>query len=121
VLVAYLTVDEVNQDVAVELATRSHVTVEPVSFRDLPLGRPFDAVVYDLNSFPEAEREEVVTKLLSSLALYPVAVHSYHLAAGQVQRLRRNGVAVHRRLTEAVFLGLKPRRAEAGRLRRPGA
>ena len=34
---------------------------------------------------------------------------------------RRNGIAVHRRLTEAVFLGLKPRRAEAGRIHWPGA
>jgi hypothetical protein len=77
-------------------------------------------VVYDLDSFPEAEREEVLAKLLNSLALYPVALHSYNLTDGQVRCLRRNGVAVHRRLTEAVFLGLKPRRAEAGRLRRPG-
>ena len=119
--VAYLTVDEVNQEMAAELAARCHVTVEPVSFRDWPLQRPFDAVVYDLDSFPKAERAEVLTKLLNSLALYPVAVHSYSLTEGQVRRLRRNGIAVHRRLTEAVFLGLKPRRAEAGRLHRPGA
>ena len=119
--VAYLTIDEVNQDVAAELAAHCHVTVELVSFRDLPLQRPFEAVVYDLDSFPEAERGEVLAKLLNNLALYPVAVHSYSLAEGQAQRLRRNGVAVHRRLSEAVFLGLKPRPAEAGRLRRSGA
>jgi hypothetical protein len=107
--------------VAAELAARCHVAVAPVSFRDWPLQGPFEAVVYDLDSFPEAERAEVVTKLLSGPALHPAAVHSYHLAAGQAQRLRRNGVAVHRRLTGAVYLGLKPRGAEVGRPRRPGA
>jgi hypothetical protein len=115
VSVAYLTVDEVNQAVATALAPRCHVTVEPVSFREWPLARPFAAVVYDLDSFPPADREAVLTRLLSTLALDPVAVHSYSLSEGRVKRLRHNGVAVHRRLTAAVFLGLKPRRAEAGR------
>lgn len=44
-LVAYLTVDEVNQDMAVGLAKRCNVTVEPVSFRDIPLARLFDGLV----------------------------------------------------------------------------
>jgi hypothetical protein len=121
VSVAYLTVDEVNQGVATALAPRCQVAVEPVSFREWPPARPFAAVVYDLDSFPPAEREAVLTRLLSSLALDPVAVHSYSLSEGQVKRLRHNGVAVHRRLTAAVFLGLKPRGAEADRALRPGA
>ncbi len=120
-LVAYLTVDEVNQDMAVRLASRCNVTVHPVSFRELPLKKMFDALVYDLDSFPDSEREEILTKLLNSLALYPVAVHSYCLAGRQAQRLRQNGVVVRRRLTEATFLGLKPGRAEVGRLLSAGA
>jgi hypothetical protein len=77
--------------------------------------------VYDLDSFPAAERDAVLTKLLSTLALYPVAVHSYNLEQGQVSHLRQNGVAVHRRLGKAVFFELKLRRAEVGKLRQAGA
>src|SRR5438128_295277 len=77
-LVAYLTVDEVNQDVAVGLAERCNLTVHPLALRDWPQDGHFDAVVYDLDSFPAPERDQVLAKLLSSLTLYPVAVHSYN-------------------------------------------
>ena len=120
-LVAYLTVDEVNQEVAASLAERCNLTLHPLSLRDWPRDGHFDAVMYDLDSFPAQERDEVLAQLLSSLPLYPVAVHSYNLDDGQVNRLRHNGIAVHRRLEKAVFLGLKLRRAEVGRLRRAGA
>ncbi len=119
--VAYLTVDQVNQDLAVALAQRCQVTLDPVSFRDLPLERPFDVLVYDLDSFPAVERDAVLTKLLNGLALYPVAVHSYNLEEDQVNCLRHHGVAVHRRLGKAVFIGLKWRRAPVGEIRRAGA
>jgi hypothetical protein len=120
-LVAYLTIDEVNQDLAAGLAERCNLTLQPLSFRDLPRDGQCDAVVYDLDSLPRPEREEILAQLRQSLTLYPVAVHSYNLEEGQVDRLRQNGVAVYRRLGKAVFLGLKLRRAEVGRLRRAGA
>lgn len=120
-LVVYLTVDDVNQDLAAALAEYCGVTLRPVSFRDWPLEEPFDAVVYDLDSFPAAERDEILGKLLEHLSHRPAAVHSYNLGEDQVSRMRRNGVAVHRRLAKGVFIGLKLRRAELGALRRAGA
>src|SRR5438128_1522844 len=72
-LVAYLTVDEVNQEMAASLAERCNLTLHPLSLRDWPRDGHFDAVVYDLDSFPARQRDEVLAQLLSSLPFYPAA------------------------------------------------
>lgn len=104
--IAYLTLDEVNCSLAQQLADDLGMTLDPRSFRDPPPDGRCDRVLYDLDSFPEAERHQVLTRLLATLSLCPVAVHSYNLDKEQIRGLRRNGVAVHPRLGKAVFLKL---------------
>src|SRR5262249_18156562 len=47
VLIAYLTTDEVNLDLADRLATECGATLYPLSFQDGPPSGAFDAVLYD--------------------------------------------------------------------------
>ena len=96
--IAYLTTDEVNQDLAVRLAGAQGVRLEVLWPRDEPPDGHFDAVVYDLDCLPPCLRQEILSSLASAAAPWPVAVHSYALAGEQVKELRGRGVAVHRRL-----------------------
>ena len=112
--IAYLTLDEVNQDLAPRLAEACRATVHAWTPREaLPAGA-VDAVLIDLDSLPPQERQSILSGLLTRTAPYPVAVHSYNLEEGQVEALHHKGVAVHRRLTPALLRHLG-RRVRQGR------
>jgi hypothetical protein len=96
--IAYLTTDEVNQDLALRLAAGQRARLEVLWPRDEPPDGRFDAVVYDLDCLPACLRQEVLSKLAAASAPWPVAVHSYALTRKQFRALRGRGVAVHRRL-----------------------
>jgi hypothetical protein len=103
VLIAYLTTDAVNQDLAQRLAAAHAAEVllprlgEPLSADSV------DAIAYDLDFLPREQRRGVLSVLSAGRAPYPVAVHSYCLEAGQRRALRKTGVLVTRRLGRRMF------------------
>jgi hypothetical protein len=118
-LFAYLTLDEVCQDLAQRLAGAHGVELDVLSFRDAAPNGQFDAVLHDLDSLPADRREAILSDLLAGPAPGPVAVHSYNLRGSQIKALRTRGVLVTRRLNPQVFVLL--RRAVENRARaRPG-
>jgi hypothetical protein len=102
-LIAYLTTDPVNQDLAQKLAQacKSQLLV-PSLGQALPEDL-IDAVAYDLDYLPPSQQQEVLSALGASRAPYPVAVHSYNLEREQRLALRKNGVLVARRLRMGLF------------------
>ena len=63
-LFAYLSLDEVNKDLARQLATKVGGVLEALSFRIDARAVPFDALVYDLDSLPTDYRSDLLTQLL---------------------------------------------------------
>ena len=55
-LCAYLSLDEVNQDLAATLAAGAGVELDALTFRDAAPAGQFDAALYDLDSLPPAYR-----------------------------------------------------------------
>jgi hypothetical protein len=106
--IAYLSLDEVNQDFAVELAEFFGATVYPVSPRDEPLDGRFDAVLFDLDSLRwHGSRAILSEDLLSGLTCGRIAVHGYSLSGDQAMALRNKGIAVFERLGADVFRSLR--------------
>lgn len=103
-LIAYLTTDEVNEDLANRMADDCGVAVAVLSLRDLLSNGRLEAVIYDIDYVPPNLRDEILTRLLSGAGSVPAAVLSYNLTDRQAESLRRQGVAVYRRLDRAVFV-----------------
>ncbi len=102
-LIAYLTTDEVNQHLALQIAEECGETLCPLSLNDVPPDSKFDALVYDWDHLPRQRQQAILAVLLAGRALLPVAVHSYNLEEDLVQPLRRQGVAVYRTLQPEIF------------------
>jgi hypothetical protein len=107
VLIAYLTTDEVNLDLADRLATECGATLYPLSFQDGPPSGAFEAVLYDWDYLSPPWRQQLLAELLSRPAPCPVALHGYTLEEEHGEALRRHGVAVFRRLEPEVFRNLR--------------
>jgi hypothetical protein len=105
--IAYLTTDEVNQDLATQMAAECGVTLVPVTPQAPSPDGQFDAVVYDLDYLPPDQRQQILTDLSSHPVGRRVAVHSYRLADEQTETLCDNGVLVYRRLEPELFLLLQ--------------
>jgi hypothetical protein len=105
--VAYLTTDEVNEQLAQQMAVACGVTLCPLAPKDAPPDGECDAVLYDWDYLPIEWQREVMAELLSSPLPHPVALHGYNLEDGQVEVLRRNAVVVYRRLQPRVFRSLR--------------
>ena len=105
-LCAYLSLDEVNQDLAATLAAGAGVEVDALTFRDAAPAGQFDAALYDLDSLPPAYRRALLADLEAGRWVEPVAVHSYNLSARQARALRRRGVIVGRQLQSKLFARL---------------
>ena len=106
-LIAYLTTDEVNLDLADRLATGCGAILHPLSFQDGPPNGAFEAVLYDWDYLSPPWRQQLLAELLSRPAPCPVALHGYTLEEEHGEALRRHGVAVFRRLEPGVFLNLR--------------
>lgn len=116
--IAYLTTDEVNRDLAVRLAEASGMSLEPLTPRDVPTEVPVDAVLYDVDFLPPVHRQEVLAALAAGASPRPAAVHSYSLNKGLARALRRQHVAVSKRLDSRLFRKLRrliARRTESPR------
>jgi hypothetical protein len=107
VLIAYLTTDEVNLDLAERLATECGAILYPLSFQDGPPNGAFEAVLYDWDYLPSQWRQQLLADLLSRPAPCPVALHGYTLEEEHGEALRRHGADVFRRLEPGVFLNLR--------------
>jgi hypothetical protein len=106
VILAYLSHDEVNLDLARRLADAAGAVLCPLFVRHKESAASFDAVLCDLDCLPAAERAGTLKALLAGPVTCPVAVHSHSLERAEVQALRAKGVAVSRRLHEGVVTNL---------------
>jgi hypothetical protein len=115
--IAYLTTDEVNQYLALQLAAECGAALENVWPRDVPPDGRFDAVLYDLDCLPPSERAQLLSVVLAGPAASPVALHSYNLGEHQIETLQANGVGVHRSLSAEALQSLALAAAAAAPLR----
>jgi hypothetical protein len=103
--IAYLTTDEVNEAVALEMAQACGVALYPLAPKDGPPDKGYDAVLCDWDFWPVDRRRELLAGRDGHPYL-PLAVHGYNLDEGQAEGLRRRGAAVHKNLRPEVFLEL---------------
>jgi hypothetical protein len=105
--VAYITTDEVNQDLAARMAEACGATLDSLSPRDPPPDGQYQAVLFDLDFLPRDSGQVLLAQLLAHVPPRPVAVHSYRLGTQQAAALRRRGCAVYARLEPKVFHHLR--------------
>ena len=101
--IAYLTTDEVNQELALQLAADQEIRLEVIWPRDEPPDGCFDAVIYDLDCLSPPQRRQLLTDLAAGRAPRPAAVHSYALEGEQIKALLGRGVIVRPRLRATLF------------------
>jgi hypothetical protein len=105
--VAYLTTDEVNRELALEMADKCGLTLCPLEPRNGPPTKEYDAILYDWDSWPAEQRQETLAALLAGPLPHAVALHGYGLEDDQVETLRRHTIAVYRRLQPRAFRFLR--------------
>ena len=108
-LIAYVTTDEVNEQLALQMAEESGETVCPLSPNDAPPDDDFDAAVYDWDYLPVQRQQATLAQLLAGQAPRRAVVHSYSLDEDCVKALRQRKVAVYRTLQPEVFRRLSHR------------
>src|SRR5262249_22232563 len=94
--VAYLTTDEVNEQLAQEMAIRCGITLCSVAPKDPPPDGEYDAILYDRDSLPIARQREVMAELRAGPLPHAVALHGYNLEEVMAAALNRNTLAVYR-------------------------
>ncbi len=104
---AYITTDEVNQELATRMAEDCGATLDTLSPRDPPPDGQYAAVLFDLDFLPRDAGRVLLAQLLAHDPARPVAVHSYRLGTQQVMALRKRGCAVYARLEPKVFVHLR--------------
>ena len=77
--VAYLTTDEVNEELARQMAQECGLTLCPLAPKDDPPDGAYDAVLYDWDSWPAEGRREALAAMLAGPLPHAVALHGYHL------------------------------------------
>jgi hypothetical protein len=105
--VAYLTTDEVNQELALQMAEKCGITLCLFEPRDDPPGNDYDAVLYDWDSWPAERRREALAQMLAGPLPHAVALHGHNLDDDQAEALFRHAVAVSRCLQPHVFRFLR--------------
>jgi hypothetical protein len=96
--IAYVSTDEVNFALAVEMAAEyGAVVCQRLPGDPLPDGL-FVAVLYNLDDVPRDERSALLEGFRRGRPGHPTAVHGYDITVEQARSLSRNGVAAARRL-----------------------
>ena len=104
--IAYMSTDEVNQNLAAGMAAKCGAYVcARLPLVPLPDGQ-FDAVLYDLDDLQKHKRGEFVALILSSPSTRPRAVHGYAITDEEAKVLRHHGVAVGQRLRSGLIRSL---------------
>jgi hypothetical protein len=111
-LVAYVSIDEVHQDVAFQLAKQEGVALHPQQDSGLVTDRGSDAIIYDLDFLPLESRHQILAKLEGRRSSIPVAVHGFNLDVNHKRSMRRNGVVCSPRLDAHLFRLIKRRSRE---------
>jgi hypothetical protein len=104
--IAYASTDEVNQNLAVRIAAECGVEVCKRLPEDPPPDGLCDAVLYNLDDVPRAERSALLEGFRRGKPDHPTAVHGYDITDEQARTLSRNGVAAARRLHPALLRSL---------------
>ena len=78
-LVAYLTTDEVNEALALRMATECGITLCPLALQASAPDGDFDAVLYDWDYLPVERRQTVLEDLVGAQTPDLAALHGYHL------------------------------------------
>jgi hypothetical protein len=105
--IAYWTIDEVNLSLARDLADLHDATIDQATTKDKDPTRDADAVLYDLDALAPTMREDVLSRLVLSPLLLPVAVHGYNLDDSQIELLAAHGITAFRHLEAEVFGNLR--------------
>ena len=96
--ITYVSTDEVNQD----LADADRREVRRGICKRLPKDRKpddlCDAILYNLDDVPRAERSALIERFRRGKPDRPTAVHGYDITDEQARTLGRNGVATAQRL-----------------------
>jgi hypothetical protein len=101
--IGYLTLDEVNENLARELAARFHVQLERLSFCNDSTEAFCDARLYEVDYLAPGDRQRLFASLINRSQDTPVAVHGFHLRGREIRSLRAAGIKVFRRLETKVF------------------
>jgi hypothetical protein len=102
-LIAYLTTDEVNQYLAMQMAEECGQTLCLLSLSHASPDGEFDGAVYDWDHLPTERQQAIMAEMLTRRVPHPVAVHSYNLDDDCVEALRSKAVAVYGTLQPEVF------------------
>jgi hypothetical protein len=105
--IAYYTTDEVNIDLALQMADVCGATLYLLPSSDVPPPGRFNAALYDWDALSLYRRQEILLESLASLSSCPVAVHGYNLEEEEVETLHQDGVAVFDCLDPEVFQTLR--------------
>src|SRR5262249_37109816 len=101
--IGYLTLDEVNENLARRLAARFRVQLERLSFCDDSAEQHYDARLYEVDYLTPGDRQRLFARMINRSVDTPVAMHGFHLSRRDVRSLRAAGIAVFRRLKPKVF------------------
>ncbi len=105
--VAYLTVDEVNQDLAQRLAEDCGLVLYLLTPAEKSPEGPFDAVLYDWDFLPERQRGEILGELRSGMTRCLIGLHSYNVDDEEAAGMENLGMVVSRRLEPELFLAIR--------------
>jgi hypothetical protein len=101
--IGYFTLDEVNENLAQQLAVRFRVQLERLSFCDGSADQCCDARLYEVDYLAPGDRQRLFDRLTVSSSSVPVAVHGFHVCKREARYLRAAGISVFRRLQTKVF------------------
>jgi hypothetical protein len=113
---AYITNDEVNEDLALQVADECGINVCPLSPHQNSESGWYDAVLYDWDSLSQEQRQEIPLACLAGARSSPVAVHGYGLEDDEREALHQDGIAVFRRMEPRVFKTLRRLVKREGRI-----
>jgi hypothetical protein len=105
--IGYLTLDELNESLAKQLAAEFHLVLLRLSFReDSPIDQ-CDALLYELDYLASEDQQKLISTLVVSTSQIPVAVHGLNMQRRDIKALHSKGIAVFRRLGAGVFRHLR--------------
>ena len=104
--IAYVSTDEVNQNLVERIAAECGVVLCKQLPEDPSPDGFYDAVLYNLDDLPRAERSALLEGFRGGKPDHPTAVHGYDITDEQASILSRNGVAVARRLHPGLLRSL---------------
>ena len=87
--IAYVSIDEVNQALAEQMAAECGAVVCNLLPKDPPPDGLFDAVLYNLDDVPRDERPALLEGLRRGEPGQPTAVHGYDITDEQARTLRQ--------------------------------